>query len=59
MEAKIAIIKTLESAGTPLKSAQIAAQSGLDKKEIDKAIKALVKEEKLHSPKFCFYDIKR
>lgn len=59
MEARTIVIKVLESAGTPLKSAQIAEQSGLDKKEVDKAIKALVKEEKLHSPKFCFYDIKR
>ena len=59
MEARTIVIKVLESAGTPLKSAQIAEQSGIDKKEVDKAIKALVKEEKLHSPKFCFYDIKR
>lgn len=59
MEAKTAIIKVLESAGAPLKSAQIAEQSGIDKKEIDKAIKVLVKENKLHSPKFCFYDIKK
>ena len=59
MEARTIVIKVLESAGTPLKSAQIAEQSGIDKKEVDKAIKALVKEEKLHSPKFGFYDIKR
>lgn len=59
MEAKTVVISALEKAGTPLKSAQIAEQSGIDKKEIDKAIKALVKEDKLHSPKVCFYDIKR
>ncbi len=59
MEVKTVVIQALEKAGTPLKSAQIAEQSGLEKKEVDKAIKALVKEEKLHSPKFCFYDIKR
>ncbi len=45
MEVKTAIIRVLESAGTPLKSVQIAEQSGLDKKEIDKAIKAFLKED--------------
>ena len=59
METKAIVIKALESAGTPLKSGQIAEQSGIDKKEVDKAIKALIKENKLHSPKNCFYDIKR
>ncbi len=59
MEAKTIVINALKSAGTPLKSAQIAEQSGIDKKEVDKAIKSLVKEEKLFSPKFCFYDIKK
>lgn len=59
MEIKEIVIKALETAGEPLKSAQISEQTGIDKKEVGKAIKALVKEDKLHSPKFCFYDIKK
>lgn len=59
METKEIVIKALETAGEPLKSAQISEQTGIDKKEVGKAIKELVKEKKLHSPKFCFYDIKK
>ncbi|MBN2236459.1 MAG: MarR family transcriptional regulator [Bacteroidales bacterium] len=59
METKEFIIKVIEKSGSPMKSAQIAEEIGIEKKEVDKAIKALVKEEKLHSPKFCFYDLKK
>ena len=38
-----------------MKSAEIAEASGLDKKEVDKAIKSLKTSEKIISPKFCFY----
>ncbi|HAG16141.1 MAG TPA: MarR family transcriptional regulator [Bacteroidales bacterium] len=59
MEIKTLVLQALESAGTPLKSGQIAEKSGVDKKEVDKAIKALVKENKVHSPKACFYDLSK
>ncbi len=52
------IIEVLSSEGA-LKSAEIAAKVGQDKKDVDKAIKALVKEEKVYSPKRCFYDVKK
>lgn len=52
------VLKTLEEAGTPMKSKEIAESAGLDKKEIDKAIKALKKEEKILSPKVCYYEPK-
>lgn len=53
------IFKTLTDANEPLKGGQIADKSGIDKKDVDKAIKKLVKEEKIYSPKRCFYDVKK
>lgn len=53
------IVKTLSSAGKPMKAGEIADAAGIDKKEVDKAIKKLVADGKLHSPQRCFYDIKK
>lgn len=51
-------MKTLAAAGKPLKGGEIAAIAGIDKKEVDKAIKNLKKEEKIISPKACYYQPK-
>lgn len=53
------VLKTLDEAGKPLRSAEIATAAGIDKAEVDKAIKQLKKDEKIYSPKVCFYDVKR
>lgn len=58
MDTKENVLKTLKSSNKPLKSGEIAELMGLDKKEIDKAIKDLKKEEKIISPKMCFYQAK-
>ena len=55
METKEIVFKTLKESVAPLKGGEIAEKSGLDKKEVDKALKVLVKEEKIHSPMRCFY----
>ena len=44
------IIETLKSAGKALKAGEIAELSGLDKKEVDKAIKVLKSDNKLSLP---------
>jgi biotin operon repressor len=51
------VLETLKSAGEPLKGGEIAEKSGLDKKDVDKAIKALKAEGKINSPKRCYYGI--
>ncbi len=51
------IIKTLKDNGA-LRPGEIAEKSGLEKSEVDKAIKKLKAEEKVFSPKRCFYDLK-
>jgi DNA replicative helicase MCM subunit Mcm2 (Cdc46/Mcm family) len=52
------VLETLKSTDKPLKSGEIAEMSGIDKKEVDKAIKKLKVEEKIFSPKRCFYQAK-
>jgi len=52
------VIDTLTTAGKPLKAGEIAELAGIDKKEIDKAIKALKTDDKITSPKRCYYSPK-
>ncbi|HRZ42308.1 MAG TPA: transcriptional regulator [Bacteroidales bacterium] len=58
MEIKEVVLKTLAASGKPMKAGEIADASGIDKKEVEKGIKALVKEGKVDSPVRCFYGIK-
>jgi transcription initiation factor IIE alpha subunit len=59
METKDLVFKTLSDSILPLKAQEIANKTGIDKKEVDKAIKALKTEEKIASPKVCYYCVKR
>ncbi|KJF45544.1 MarR family transcriptional regulator [Draconibacterium sediminis] len=52
------VLAALQAAGKPLKAGEIAEASGLDKKEVDKAMKVLKAEEKIVSPKRCFWEPK-
>ena len=58
METSEIVLKALIEAGKPLKGGEIATIAGIDKKEVDKAIKNLKKEEKIISPKACYYQPK-
>ena len=58
METKAIVMKTLKESGKPLKSAEIASLAGIDKTEVDKILKALKKEDKIVSPKVCYYSLK-
>lgn len=49
------VIETLKNQGQPMKGAEIAAASGLEKKDVDKAIKDLKKNGMIVSPKNCYY----
>ena len=59
METTDKVLNTLKITGKPMKAGEIADASGIDKKEVEKAIKQLVKVDKVHSPIRCFYDIKK
>jgi len=52
------VIKTMKSAGKPMKAVEIAELAGLDKKEVDKAIKDLKSKDLVFSPKVCFWQAK-
>ncbi|MBW6489790.1 MAG: MarR family transcriptional regulator [Lentimicrobium sp.] len=58
METTEIVLKTLAAAGKPLKGAEIAELAGIDKKDVDNAIKKLKKEDKITSPKVCYYQPK-
>lgn len=58
METTQTILDAMKSAGKALKAGEIAELTGLDKKEVDKAMKVLKKEEKIISPKNCFWEPK-
>jgi chromosome segregation and condensation protein ScpB len=53
------VLAAMNAAGKPVKAGEIAELAGLDKKEVDKAIKLLKTEEKITSPKVCFYQVKK
>ena len=53
------VLEVLNNSGEPLKGAEIAEKAGIDKKEVDKAIKELKKEDKVISPKRCFYSVNK
>ena len=58
MEATDKVLETLKKSDKALKAGEIVAQSGLDKKDVDKAMKILKAEEKITSPKRCFWEAK-
>lgn len=55
METKEQVLDTMRKAGEPLNAGKIAELSGLDRKEVDKAMKALKDEGAIVSPKRCFW----
>ncbi|MEG0998092.1 MAG: MarR family transcriptional regulator [Clostridiales bacterium] len=57
MENTEKILKALKDSGEPMRPGAIAEVTGLEKKDLDKAIKELKKEEKICSPKRCFYGL--
>lgn len=58
MEIKQIILKILRDSKEPLKCGEVAEKCGQDKEAVDKAIKVLVKENLVTSPKRCYYQAK-
>jgi predicted transcriptional regulator len=58
MEIKELVFKTLKDSQAPLKCGEVAEKCGQDKAVVDKAIKVLVKEDLVMSPKKCYYQAK-
>jgi predicted transcriptional regulator len=49
------VLDTLKNAGKALKAGEIAELAGLERKEVDKAMKQLKDEGAIVSPKVCFW----
>lgn len=58
MSTKDTVFNAMKQAGKPLKAGEIAGLCGLDKKEVDKAMTELKKENKIVSPKVCYWEPK-
>lgn len=52
------VLEAMKTAGEPVNAGQIVELSGLDRKEVDKAMKVLKKEEKIESPIRCKWQAK-
>lgn len=58
MDIKELVLETMKKAGEPLNAGKITEFSGLDRKEVDKAMKKLKAEGAIVSPKVCFWEPK-
>ncbi|MGB4414723.1 MAG: MarR family transcriptional regulator [Paludibacter sp.] len=58
METKEQVLEAMKKAGVPLNAGKIVELTGLDRKEVDKAMKQLKTEGAIESPKNCFWQPK-
>ena len=52
------VLQTMKDAGKAMKTGEIAKSSGLEKKEVDKAMKKLKADGAIESPKVCYWEPK-
>ena len=57
METKEKVLATMKAAGEPLNAGKIAELSGIDRKEVDKAMKQLKEEGAIVSPVRCKWEV--
>lgn len=50
------VLQAMKDAGKPVRPGDVAKALNVDSKDISKAIDALKKAGKIHSPKRCFYE---
>ena len=58
MDAAEKVLATMEKAGEALNTGKIVELAGMDRKEVEKAMKTLKKEERIVSPKRCYWQPK-
>lgn len=59
MDSYEVVLEFFEKAEAPVRTGDIVEATGLDKKEVEKAMNKLKKEEKIVSPKRCYWEIKK
>lgn len=58
MEIKVAVLEAMKKAGKPVSAGEIEKATGIDRKEIDKAMKKLKTEDLIESPIRCMWQPK-
>ena len=58
MEAKELVLDAMKKAGVPLNAGKIVELTGLERKDVDKAMKQLKADEAIVSPKMCYWQPK-
>lgn len=58
MDAVEIVLAKMKELDAPVNATTLAKETGLDKKEVDKAMAALKKEEKIFSPVRCKWQAK-
>jgi biotin operon repressor len=59
MENYDAVLEFFKNATEPVSAGQVAAGTGLDRKEVDKIMNKMKKEGTIVSPKRCYWEIKK
>lgn len=55
METKEKVLEAMKQAGAPVNAGKLVEITGIDRKEIDKAMNQLKKSGEITSPKKCFW----
>ena len=55
MDTKEKVLEVMRTEGQPLNAGKIAELGDLERKDVDKAMAQLKKEEKIVSPKRCYW----
>ena len=56
METKDKVLAAIKNAGKPVSAGQVAEAAKIDRKEVDKAMKALKDSGAIVSPKRCYWE---
>ena len=58
MNTKEIVLEAMKKAGSPVNAGKIVEMTGLDRKEVDKAMNELKAEGTIESPKRCYWQPK-
>lgn len=58
MEAKEQVLEAMKAAGKPVNAGTVTEMTGLDRKDVDKAMAALKKSGEIESPVRCLWQPK-
>ncbi len=58
MDIKLKVLEAMKKAGAPVNAGKIVELTGLERKDVDKAMKQLKEESAIESPKRCYWQPK-